>query len=129
MTLVVIKLGNIVYNGEKGEENYDLLHFLNTVMYPHKADFIKTVSEYIDFSETEELWKEASEVTGLGQCVYNDGKMEGREEGREEGIRVLVLDGIAEHVSRECIIGKLQKYFKLTQEKAEHYYDAFASEM
>lgn len=29
-------------------------------MYPHKTDFIKTVSEYIDFSETEELWKEAS---------------------------------------------------------------------
>ena len=128
MTLVVIKLGNIVYNGEKGEENYDLLHFLNTVMYPHKADFLKTVSEYIDFSETEELWKEASEVTGLGQCVYNDGIEEGREEGREEGIRVLVLDGIAEQASRERIIGKLQRYFKLTREKAEYYYDTFASE-
>lgn len=129
MTLVVIKLGNIVYNGEKGEENYDLLHFLNTVMYPHKADFIETVSEYIDFSETEELWKEVSGVTGLGQCVYNDGRMDGIEEGREEGIRVLVLDGIAEQVSRERIIDKLQRYFKLTEEKAEHYYDMFASEI
>lgn len=113
---------------ETPKENYDLLHFLNTVMYPHKADFLKTVSEYIDFSETEELWKEASEVTGLGQCVYNDGIEEGREEGREEGIRVLVLDGIAEQASRERIVGKLQRYFKLTQEKAEHYYDTFASE-
>lgn len=124
MTLVVIKLGNMVYNGEKGEENYDLLHFLNTVMYPHKADFIETVSEYIDFSETEELWKEASEVTGLGQCVYNDGV----EVGIEKGIRVLVLDSIAEQVSKERSIDKMQKYFKLTKEKAEQYYDMFASE-
>ena len=113
---------------ETPKENYDLLHFLNTVMYPHKADFIETVSEYIDFSGTEELWKEASEVTGLGQCVYNDGRMDGIEECREEGIRVLVLYGIAEQVSRERIIGKLQRYFKLTEEKAEHYYDTFASE-
>lgn len=128
MTLVVIKLGNMVYNGEKGEENYDLLHFLNTVMYPHKDDFIETVSEYIDFSETEELWKEASEVTGLGQCVYNDGVEVGIEVGIEKGIRVLVLDSIAEQVSKERSIDKLQKYFKLTKEKAEQYYDMFASE-
>ena len=124
LTLVVIKLGNRVYNGEKGEANYDLLHFLNTVMYPHKADFIKTVSEYIDFSETEELWKEASGVTGLGQCVYNDGV----EEGIETGMRYFVLDDIDEHVTRERSIIKLQKYFKLTEEEAEQYYDMFASE-
>ena len=124
LTLVVIKLGNRVYNGEKGEANYDLLHFLNTVMYPHKADFIKTVSEYIDFSKTEELWKEASGVTGLGQCVYNDGV----EEGIEMGMRYFVLDDIDEHVPRERSIIKLQKYFKLTEEEAEQYYDMFASE-
>ena len=124
LTLVVIKLGNRVYNGEKGEANYELLHFLNTVMYPHKADFIKTVSEYIDFSKTEELWKEASGVTGLGQCVYNDGV----EEGIETGMRYFVLDDIDEHVTRERSIIKLQKYFKLTEEEAKQYYDMFASE-
>ncbi len=120
MTLVIIKLGNMVYNGEKGEENYDLLHFLNTVMYPHKEDFIEAVSEYIDFSETEELWKEASGVIGLGQCVYNDGV--------EEGIRAFVIDGIEEQISRERSVAKLQRHFHLTKEKAEQYYDMFASE-
>ena len=36
MTLVVIKLGDKVYNGEEGDEEYELLHFLNAIMYPHK---------------------------------------------------------------------------------------------
>jgi hypothetical protein len=35
MTLVVIKLGDKVYNGEEGDEEYELLHFLNAIMYPH----------------------------------------------------------------------------------------------
>ena len=40
MTLVVIKLGSIVYNGDKEDAYYDLLRFLNLMMYPHKADFL-----------------------------------------------------------------------------------------
>ena len=49
MTLVVIKLGNAVYNGDEEDEGYELLRFLNTIMYLHKDDFMDTVSEYIDF--------------------------------------------------------------------------------
>ena len=67
-------------------------------------------------------------MTGLGQCVYNDGVEEGIEKGREEGMRFFVLDDIDEHVTRERSIIKLQKYFKLTEEEAEQYYDMFASE-
>ena len=63
-------------------------------------------------------------MTGLGQCVYNDGV----EEGIEMGMRYFVLDDIDEHVPRERSIIKLQKYFKLTEEEAEQYYDMFASE-
>ena len=49
MTLAVIKLGDREYHGEKGDEGFDLLHFLNTIMYPHREDFIEELSEYIDF--------------------------------------------------------------------------------
>lgn len=52
LTLVVIRLGSKEYSGEKGDEGYDLLHFLNAVMYPHREDFIETLSDYIDFPIT-----------------------------------------------------------------------------
>lgn len=72
LTLIVIKLGSIVYDGRRGDEGYELLRFLNTVMYPHKENFMKTVSEYIDFSDNEELWKEATHMDGLGQCIVDE---------------------------------------------------------
>lgn len=122
MTLVVIKLGNKVYNGEKGDEGYGLLRFLNTIMYPHKEDFMKTVSEYIDFSENEELWKEAVSMSGLGQSILE----EGREEGMQQGIQALLLDHLEEQVPKEKSIAKLQRFFGLTKEEAEGYYDRFA---
>ena len=182
MTLVIIRLGDKVYDGERGDESYELLRFLNTIMYPHKADFMQTISEYIDFSGNEELWKEAEQVRGLGQCIADEireeirdevaaevrnelsgevrekmkgeieneiraevknevkAKMENeiraevkdevreelQEELREEGIRALVLDHLEESISRERSIGKLQRLFHLTEEKAAVYYDRFA---
>lgn len=47
LTLVIIKLGDAVYNGEKEDEGYGLFRFVNAVMYPHKDDFLDVVSEYI----------------------------------------------------------------------------------
>lgn len=90
MTLVIIKLGDREYNGEKGDEGFDLLHFLNAVMYPHREDFIETVSDYIDFSENEELWKEAPRMTGLGLSIYEEGFDDGKEKGIEQGIQYLI---------------------------------------
>lgn len=119
MTLVVIKLGHTVYNGEKEDEGYDLLRFLNAIMYPHKGDFMAAVSEYIDFSENEELWKEEKSMDGLGECIYN--------EGREEGIEAMVLDNLEEQVPMERIISKLQKYFQLTEEMSQQYYQKYSS--
>lgn len=49
LTLVIIKLGDAVYNGEKEDEGYELFRFLNAVMYPHKDDFLDVVSEYLFF--------------------------------------------------------------------------------
>ncbi len=61
--------GKKVYNGEKGSEGYDLLRFLNAIMYPHKEDFMDMISEYIDFSGNEELWAEGKRMDGLGQGI------------------------------------------------------------
>ncbi|MCI8799507.1 MAG: hypothetical protein HFH88_06785 [Lachnospiraceae bacterium] len=84
MTLVIIRLGDKVYDGERGDESYELLRFLNTIMYPHKADFMQTISEYIDFSGNKELWKEAEQVRGLGQCIADEIREEIRDEVRAE---------------------------------------------
>ncbi len=118
MTLVIIKLGDKVYNGSRGDEEYELLRFLNAIMYPHESDFLDTVSEYIDFSSNEALWKEVTHVTGLGECVFRD--------GLEEGIRAMILENLEEKVPVDRILVKLQKYFNLTLENAELYYRRFA---
>ena len=124
MTLAVIKLGDKVYNGQEGDEGFELLRFLNTIMYPHGEEFIKEISDYIDFSENEELWKEESRMFSLSQCFYEDGL----EEGIERGIAALILDHLEEHIPKEKSIQKLQKRFTLTREKAEEYYERFAEE-
>lgn len=47
------------------------------------------------------------------------------QEAREEGIEALVLDNLEEGVSRDRIIGKLQKRFSLDEVKAEAYFERF----
>ncbi|MFG6331543.1 MAG: hypothetical protein K1W28_06900 [Lachnospiraceae bacterium] len=128
MTLVIIKLGQRVYNGNREDVDYELLRFLNTIMYPHEKDFLDKVSEYIDFSSNEELWKEAGEVSGLGECVYRDGLEDGLEQGLEKGIRAMIEDNMEEAVPEARILEKLQKHFKLTDAEAEQYYRRFALE-
>lgn len=86
MTLIIIKLGDKEYKGKIGDEGFELLHFLNLLMYPHKEDFIEKISDYIDFSDNEELWKEAPRMFSLSQYIYEDGL----EEGKEQGIQYLV---------------------------------------
>ena len=122
MTLVMIKLGDKVYNGKRDDGDYELLRFLNTIMYPHEEDFLDKVSEYIDFSSNEELWKEVNRVSGLGACVFRDGL----EEGLEKGIRAMILDNMEEKVPEEKILKKLQKHFELTGTEAEQYYRQYA---
>ena len=100
MTLVVIKLGNKVYNGDKEDEGYELLRFLNAIMYPHKEDFMATVSEYIDFSENEELWKEAAQMGSWAEKIHQELKEEMREEVTNE-ITEKVTSEITEKVTSE----------------------------
>lgn len=90
--LVIIRLGDRVYNGEKESEGYRLLHFLNLIMYPHREDFIESMSDYIDFSGNEELWREKENMFSLGQCILEEGREEGREEGMKRW-RFILLPG------------------------------------
>ncbi len=127
MTLVVIKLGNTVYNGDEEDEGYELLRFLNTIMYPHKDDFMDTVSEYIDFSDNEALHKEIIHVSTIEQIKYEGMREELTAELTEEltgrGIEILILNNLAEQIPKERTLINLQKYYNLTEEKAMQYYD------
>lgn len=157
MTLVVIKLGSKVYNGKKEDEGYDLLRFLNAIMYPHRGSFMGTISDYIDFSENEELWKEAERMDGLGECFYNEireelleeVKAEVREavkdevweevkgevreevkgEVREDTIQAVVQDYIDDQLPANHILAKLQKVFGLTEEMSQQYYQKYLSKV
>ena len=154
MTLVVIKLGDMVYNGDKEDEAYELLRFLNAIMYPHKDSFMATVSEYIDYSDNETLWKGVTDVSTIEEIKYAGMREELREklrkeltekirgeltekikreltakimEGvREEGIQTMIQDNLEGQIPKERIIIKLQKRFDLTKEKAEEYYKKYA---
>ncbi|MDE7319346.1 MAG: hypothetical protein K2N46_06415 [Lachnospiraceae bacterium] len=119
LTLVVIKLGDKVYNGKKEDEGYELLRFLNTIMYPHKEDFMDTVSEYIDFSHNEELWKEVTHVSGLGECIFKDGLEEGAQKERAEAVLELleeygtVPDELRKKISSEVNLELLRRWHKI----------------
>ena len=119
MTLVVIRLGEKVYNGDEGDEGYELFDFLNLIMYPHNKDFIRNMSKYIDFSDNEELWKEANTMSGLGQSILEEGIEQGiskfielcQEFGvpKEETLRKVISKF---SVSEEVGLQSLNKYWK-----------------
>ena len=108
MTLVVIRLGEKVYNGDEGDEGYELFDFINLMMYPHNKDFIKNMSKYIDFSNNEELWKEANTMSGLGQSIL--------EEGIEQGISKFIELCQEFGVPKEETLRKVISKFSVSEE-------------
>lgn len=99
-----------MYNGEEGSEGYELLRFLNAIMYLHRDDFMDTVSEYIDFSENEELWKETNRMSGLGQSILEEGIVQGIEQGIGQGMeqKEIILRKHAKGISVEKIADFLE---------------------
>lgn len=112
LALILIRLGDIEYNREKDSEGYDLLRFLNAIMYPHRENFMETIADYIDFSENEELRMEVSSMSGLGQSILEDGIEQGIEQGIEK-INILnqklILDGRNDDLIRSCKDKEFQK--------------------
>ena len=110
MTLVGIRLEEKVYNGDAEDEGYELFDFLNLIMYPHNKDFIRNMSKYIDFSDNEELWKEANTMSGLGQSIL--------EEGIEQGISKFIELCQEFGVPREEALRKVISKFSVPEEVA-----------
>lgn len=52
------------------------------------------------------------------------GRKAGERAGRREGIQILILDNIENGFTKEIILGKLEKRYGLTREKAEACYEA-----
>ena len=50
----------------------------------------------------------------------------GEKTGIEKGIQALILDNLEEQVTQEKILGKLQKYFNLSEREAKHYYKQYS---
>ncbi len=100
MTLVVIKLGNEVYNGDEEDEGYELFRFLNAIMYPHKEDFMSTISEYIDYSDSEELWKEVTDLSTIEQIRY-EGMVEKLTKELTEKLTKKVTEEVTDKVTEE----------------------------
>lgn len=63
-------------------------------------------------------------MTLVGQMLME----EGVQKGREEGIRAFIQDNIETGISREEIIGKLQKRFQLAESRAVEFYERFSVE-
>ena len=88
---------------------------------------MEVVSDYIDFSQNRELREEVKKVMGIGQIMLETGINQGIEQGIEQGIKVFILDNEEEGIPRERVVEKLQRRFKLTEDRAVYYYDRFAS--
>jgi hypothetical protein len=122
MTLVIIRLGDREYNGKESDEFYDLFKFLNLIMYPHKENFIEDMREFIDFSDNEDLKKEADDMSGLGQCVFTDGEKIGEANGEAKGI---VRSGIKYGASENDILKDLQEALNVSLQQAKAYLDMY----
>lgn len=71
----------------------------------------------------------AQKKGGIDMCealeeLYQDGI----QAGMENGIKALIIDNQEEGIDKEKIIGKLEKHFALSQEKAKEYFERFKNE-
>ena len=89
-----------MYNGDEEDEGYELFRFLNAIMYPHKEDFMSTISEYIDYSDSEELWKEVTDLSTIEQIRY-EGMVEKLTKELTEKLTKKVTEEVTDKVTEE----------------------------
>lgn len=128
MTLIVIRLGDKVYNGDETDEEYEIFDFLNLIMYPHNKDFIKNMSRYIDFSNNEELWKEVNNMSGLGQSILEEGIERGIEEGIERGELMKSIKIFKKCLKRGDTKQEAMDFAEIDQTLADELYEEFQRE-
>lgn len=74
-----------------------------------------------------ELEGRLANMCNLSDLVEERGMKRGMERGMERGISAIILDNIRENTSKERIIEKLQEYFSLSPDKANAYFEKYAS--
>jgi hypothetical protein len=104
------------YNGKEGEDFYNLFKFLNLIMYPHNENFIEDMKKYIDFSDNEDLWKEADDVSGFSDCILKDGEAKG-----------IVLSDIRHGISESEILKDLQESLQISLQQAQTYLQTYGT--
>lgn len=88
-------------------------------------DYTKALEEEVESVRKNEKWR--LDYMTL-QMRYQEKFEQGIEQGIELGIRVMIIDGIEDGLDSGKIKSKLIKYFDLTQQEAEEYYNKYSVE-
>ncbi len=78
-----------------------------------------------DFSDNEELWKEANTMSGLGQSVLEEGIEQGIEQGIEHGISKFIELCQEFGIPREETLQKVISKFSVPEEVARRSLDIY----
>lgn len=122
-----IKTIYLYTKGTEGNPSEDLRNMLKyieeTTLENATNETLKNLHKYVEeIKHDEEVGISYMKAFEL-EKMYRE---EGMQEGIQQGMKALILDNLEENVSKEKIIGKLQRRFELSLEQAELYYQKFA---
>lgn len=91
-------------------------------LFQHPA---KNANKLVEEKEPLTDWVRFFKAESREEYLINEGMEVGIEKGIEQGIEALILDNLESGVSKEIIIEKLEKRFRLTEEQARRHYDKY----
>ena len=99
----------------------------------HVDEVLKLLSVFGDdrrFTDTVNTKKDGKEVSNMCEwldIVEKKNLEQGIEQGIEQGVEAFILDKLEDNYSEDEIIARLQKRFKLTEEKAKAYFEKYGT--
>lgn len=126
-----IKTIYLYTKGTEGNPSEDLRNMLKyieeTTLENATNETLKNLHKYVEeIKHDEEVGISYMKAFELEKMYREEGMQEGIQQGIQQGMKALILDNLEENVSKEKIIGKLQRRFELSLEQAELYYQKFA---
>ena len=85
-------------------------------------DYTRALEEEIESVKKNEKWR-------MDYMTLQMKYQEKYEQGIEQGIRVMIIDGIEDGLDSDRIKSKLIRYFSLTPQRAEEYYNQYSVEV
>lgn len=116
-------------HGDTGRISEDMRTFLRYLKGESENgnEFIGKLEKEVELARSSEEWKvEYMTLMMEYRERYKEGKEAGIRQGIEQGIEAFVLDNVEDGVSRDKVLLKLQKRFRLSEEKAAYYYNKFS---